>query len=222
MCGLLPSPGQPKGTIPTSTPLLPLRILETSWLNDRHDGLARYYHHLNPGELIVNAARVDLCQLHIVGHHIADLMQRLLIFAACVDLPHVALVERVAPRGCFMLCGRCITHAEIPQVRIISIPSSLKRAFVQTGSQTISMLTCRIPGSCSRRARMSSIMKSMAGQPIAVKVSLRSTMPSCSASSTISPISTTLIGISGSITSRKASHNTGQEASLDGCVCRDG
>src|SRR6266699_590540 len=53
---------------------------------------------------------------------------------------------------------------------------------------------------------MSSMMKSIAGQPIAVNVSLISTIPSHCERSTIKPMSTTLIGISGSITSRKAYH----------------
>src|SRR5437764_13282750 len=102
------------------------------------------------------------------------------------------------------------------------MPSSLKRAFVHTGSHTISMFTCFTPGSCIRRVRMSSMIKSMAGQPMAVNVSLRSTIPSCCLRSTIRPISTTLIGISGSITSRRASHKAGQELSIEELVCKDG
>src|SRR5207248_8088696 len=169
-------------------------------------------HHLDPGELIIDAACVDLRQLHIVGHHIANFVQWLLVFATCVDVPHTVFVEGLASCRHAALCSRT-AHAEIPQVRIISMPSSLKRAFVHTGSHTISMFTCFTPGSCNRRVRMSSMIKSMAGQPMAVNVSLRSTLPSCCLRSTIRPMSTTLIGISGSITSRSASHNAGQELS---------
>src|SRR5260370_28991133 len=66
------------------------------------------------------------------------------------------------------------------------------------------------------------MMKSIAGQPMAVNVSLISTIPSHCERSTIKPMSTTLIGISGSITSRKASHRVGQDVSSLEWVCRDG
>src|SRR5581483_11408208 len=178
--------------------------------NHCDDASARYQHHLNPRKFVVNAAGIDLCQLYIIGHDIADLVQRLVIFAARVNQPDTALIERITPR-LFLCFYNCITHADTPQVRIISIPSSLRRAFVHTGSQTTSILTSLTSGSCNRRSRISSMMKSIAGQPIAVKVSLRSTTPSCWVRSTIRPISTTLMGSSGSITSRKASHRAGQE-----------
>jgi hypothetical protein len=53
------------------------------------------------------------------------------------------------------------------------------RLRVQTGSQTTSMRTSSTSGSASSRARMSSSMNSIAGQPIEVKVSSRSTVRSC-------------------------------------------
>jgi hypothetical protein len=60
---------------------------------------------------------------------------------------------------------------------------------------------------------MSSWMKSIAGQPIAVNVSSMSTTPSEYASDTISPMPTTEIGISGSSTSRRASQSRASTAS---------
>src|SRR5207245_663382 len=63
-------------------------------------------------------------------------VQRPVIFATRINLPHRALVERLASRWC---AGYYLTHADIPQVRIISIPSSERRALVQTGSQTMSI-----------------------------------------------------------------------------------
>src|SRR5438034_7387101 len=98
-------------------------------------------------------------------------MEWLLVLETCVDMPDAGLVEDRTPcLFLFALYRLCIAHADIPQVRKISKPSSVKRAFVHTGSHTISMCTCRTPGSCKRRSRMSSMMNSIAGQPIAVKV----------------------------------------------------
>src|SRR6266849_2800817 len=187
----------------------PLQV-KTLRFNDRDNGLTRHNDHLYPTEFVVDSACVDLGQLDIIGHDIADFMQRLLIFAPCVDLPHRALVQR---RASLWRPGDCVTHADTPHERRISMPSSLSRALVQTGSHTISIRTSSTPGSCSKRVRLSSMMYSIAGHPIAVKVSLRSTSPSCSLRSTIKPISTMLMGISGSVTSRSASHNAGHDVS---------
>src|SRR5260370_30347852 len=157
--------------------IVPPHFATTLRCNDRDNGFKRHNHHLHPTEFIIDAACIDLCQFDIIGHHITDLIQRLFIFAPCIDLPDAAFVECLAS---FWRAGGCVIHAETPQVRSISIPSSLSRALVQTGSQTISIRTSSTPGSWSRRARISSIMKSMAGQSLTVKVDFSWTMPSSS------------------------------------------
>src|SRR5437879_2536572 len=79
------------------------------------DGVAWYDHHLDPGELIVDAACVDLGQLYVVGHYVADFVQWLFIFAACKDLPDAAFVESLAAGWCVDLRRCCSAHADIPQ-----------------------------------------------------------------------------------------------------------
>src|SRR5258708_37021988 len=135
-------------------------------LNNGDDAVAWNKHHLHPAKFIIDAVRINLGKLYIIGHDIANFMERLFIFAPCVDLPDTVLVESLAP--CWgTLCCCCVNaHAETPHVRKVSIPSSVKRAFVQTRSQTISISTCSTPGTCNKRARISSMMKSMAGQPM--------------------------------------------------------
>src|SRR5437588_5630481 len=170
-------------------------------LNNCDDAVTWNKHHLHPAKFIIDAVRIHFGKFYVISHDIANFMEWLFIFAPCVDLPDTVLVESLTPGwragfGCWVNA-----HAETPHVRKVSIPSSVKRAFVQTGSQTISISTCSTPGSCNRRARISSMMNSMAGQPMAVKVSLRSTVLSCCARSTIIPMSTTLTGSSGSMTS---------------------
>src|SRR5260370_3279768 len=183
---------------------------KTLRFNDRDNGLTWHNDHLHPGEFIINAACIDLCQFNVAGHDIADFVERLVIFATRIDLPDRALIQRLAP---VWRPGDCVTHADTPHERRMSMPSSLSRALVQTGSHTMSIRTSSTPGSCSKRVRISSMMNSIAGQPIAVKVSLSSTRPSCSLRSTIKPISTMRMGVSGAVTSRKASHKAGHDAS---------
>src|SRR5712692_2702048 len=165
--------------------------------DDCDDSITRHQHHLDPAKLVIDAARKDM--------------------------PHPALVKRLSPLpGSLRLANFDASHADIPQVRIISMPSSLSRAFVHTGSHTTSICTVTTPGSRSKRSRISSSINSVAGQPIAVKVSLTLTTFPCLDSATISPIATTLIGISGSATSRSASHRAGQLASSAAWVCKEG
>src|SRR5579872_1530996 len=153
--------------------MYPGRHNSSSRGDDGDNRITRNDHHLDPAKLVKNATRIHRRQFCIVGHDIADLVQRLLVLAPRVDLPDAALIEGIPACRCGPRrgCSR-IVHADIPQLRIISMPSSLSRAFVQTGSHTTSMRTSWTPGSCSRRARISSMMNSVAGQPIAVKVSL--------------------------------------------------
>src|SRR5579885_1856768 len=67
---------------------------------DFDDALARHEYHFDPAKFVVDAARVDFCQFHVVGHDVADLMPRLVIFAAGEDVPDGSLVERLASGLC--------------------------------------------------------------------------------------------------------------------------
>src|SRR5712691_1296766 len=106
------------------------------------DAIPWHDHHLDPGKLIIDAACVDLCQLHIVGHHIANFVQRLLVFAACVDLRHTAFVEGLAPCWRAALCSRA-AHAEIPQVALYflthlqKLPYSISLLAFSAGSTSL-------------------------------------------------------------------------------------
>ena len=65
----------------------------------------------------------------------------------------------------------------IPASWRISRPRSLIRDVVHGGSHTSSTFTSLTSGSCSRRSRMSHLMKSVHGQAVAVNVSRTATSP---------------------------------------------
>src|SRR5260370_8575819 len=84
---------------------------KTLRFNDRDNGLTRHNDHLYPTEFVVDATCVDLCQFDIIGHDIADFMQRLLIFSSFVDLPPRALPEIFT---CSHPPAHCVTHTVSP------------------------------------------------------------------------------------------------------------
>src|SRR5437879_4080280 len=106
-------------------------------------------------------------------NHGADLVQRIDAGLAGED---VVLVD-------LGMNPRVAHQTESPQARSASRPSSLNRADVHGGSQTTSSSTSSMPGSASNRSRMSPMIMSLAGQPIAVNVRLTQTRRS----STVSP-----------------------------------
>src|SRR6185503_7083168 len=154
--------------------------------------------HLYPRLLVVDRARSDLSQVLVVLADGPDMVQRLLVALAGEDLPDLGR----------SLSGP-VAHATIPRLRMRARASSRIRLRVQTGSHTTSMRTMSTSGSRSSRSRMSSSMNSIAGQPMAVNVSWRSTACSTSlyAIVTMRPKPTTETGISGSSTSRRAVHS---------------
>src|SRR4051794_2372349 len=81
-----------------------------------------------------------------------DVVQRLVVGRAREHLPDARLAG----------------HATIPRRRIVARASARMRSFVHIGSHTTSTSTRSTSGSARTAARMSSSMKSIAGQPIAV------------------------------------------------------
>src|SRR5438874_13608569 len=111
-----PLQGGPRAPSPHPNRTRPYGIpIPSSGFDHVNNGLARHNHHLNPGKLVINTTSVNLGQLHIIGHHIADFVQRLFKLAARVNLPDMALVESITPR--LLLCCHRVTHADIPQFR---------------------------------------------------------------------------------------------------------
>src|SRR5207302_9609294 len=103
------------------------------------------------------------------GAHSADVVERLVMAPSSEDDP--ALAERrlqlFTDAGCARWRGGG-AHTESPGSRMDSRADWLRRRWVHTGSHTTSISTRWTPGSRSKRARMSSWIMSMAGQPIAV------------------------------------------------------
>src|SRR4051812_27358312 len=137
--------------------------------------------HLDPRLLVVDRARGDEREVLVVLGDGADVVQRLLVGLARKDFPDDGIPPRVIHTRVLMgTLGIRPHETTIPSPRIVSRASSRMRPRVHTGSQTTSMRTSSTSGSASRRSRMSSWMNSIAGQPMAVKVSSRSTARSSS------------------------------------------
>src|SRR4029079_4824656 len=113
------------------------------------DRAARHDDHVNPRLLVVDRAGADEREILVVLGDGADVMQRLLVGLAGEDLPDRAPAHQ----------------ATIPRPRMVSRASSRIILRVHTGSQTTSMRRSCTSGSCRSRSRMSSWMKSIAGQP---------------------------------------------------------
>src|SRR5579864_1812725 len=106
--------------------------------------------HLNPGVLVVDALGKEHGHLGIIRGDSAHLVEGLVIFAARKDEPGA------------------MRHTARPRSFIVLRADRERRRLVHMGSHTTSMSTRSTPGSRSSRARMSSWIISMAGQPIAV------------------------------------------------------
>src|SRR5438445_7171808 len=139
-----------------------------AWLPELDDMLLADDGHLAPSLFVVGRARVGGCEIVIRSDYAADLMQW---FAARLAREHFVLhsVSADAP---------VLGHTARPQASSASRPACVIRALVHGGSHTTVTRTSRTPSSRSSRSRTSSMMKSDAGHPIAVKVRSTCTTPS--------------------------------------------
>src|SRR5262249_7098458 len=128
---------------------------------ERRHGVRGHDGHLDPALLVIRGPGVGGGQVVVGRHHAADLAQW---FDAQLAREHLVLPD-VGMNPAELALG----HTARPHISSASRPARVIRAAVQGGSQTTLTTTSATPGSLSRRSRTSSMMKSAAGQPIAVK-----------------------------------------------------
>src|SRR5207302_5065269 len=124
--------------------------------------------HLDPTLLVVGRARIRHGQVIIGRDDAADLVERVSpgLASEHVVLPHVLVHPGVGHQ------------TESPQASNAARPSGVSRDADHGGFHRTSSLTSMTPGSRKSRSWMSSTIMSLAGQPMAVKVSCRRTFPS--------------------------------------------
>src|SRR5579884_2125044 len=162
---------------------------------DGDEGGARDDVHLDPGFLVVDAARVDPRQGVRRGRDPPHVPERLALAPAGEDFVDGFLADPPHGRP---------RQTTTPQRRNWIRAASARRSLVQGGSQETTVRTSRTPGRRERRSRTSSWIISIHGHAVEVNVKVTVTTPSSTATPWTRPMSTTLTGHSGSATSRRA------------------